>query len=101
MPRLCATARLTSSDGPNTRAFRKIEYVGGGVTPWMMPEIHPNQGAESKNVTRQICKMMIEEKHVYIYTRRQILINVNMLKVGKRRSWKMDTHNADLFIRCM
>lgn len=46
MPRLCATARLTSSDGPNIRAFRKIEYVGGRVTPWLRPEIHPNQAAK-------------------------------------------------------
>jgi len=85
MPRLCATARLTSSDGPNTRAFRKIEYVGGGVTPWLMPEIHPHQEAESENVIGQICarSVMIEQEHVYIHTRRQILINANMLEAEK------------------
>lgn len=54
MPRLCATARLTSSDGLNIRAFRKIEYVGGGVTPRFRPEIHPNQKAAHENVTGQI-----------------------------------------------
>lgn len=64
MPRLCATARLTSSDGPNIRAFRKIEYVGGRVTPWLRPEIHPNQAAEHDRT--DLYKMMIKQKRIYI-----------------------------------
>lgn len=59
MPRLCATTRLTSSDGPNIRAFRKIEYVGGRVTPWLRPEIHPNQAAEHDR--SDSCKMIKQE----------------------------------------
>lgn len=61
---LCKTARLTSSDGPNIRAFRKIEYVGGEVTPWLRPEIHPNQATEHDR--SDLCKTMIKQKRVCI-----------------------------------
>lgn len=54
MPWLCATARITNSDGPSIEAFHKIEHVGGGISLWWKHDIHPNQKANSKNMTSQI-----------------------------------------------